>query len=189
MNAALFSGKLVRLSAEDPKTYAEHFSRWWQDSEYGRLLDMDPGRLFSPKRSQEWLEKELGKERPEMWMFGIRSLAEDRLIGFLDLDATMPHGDAFIGIGLGERSYWGKGYGSEAMRLALGFGFRVLGLRRVSLCVFEYNPRAIRSYEKAGFRHEGTERQVMQRDGQRFDIHFMGVLREEWEQHNQLEAA
>lgn len=181
MNTPVFSGSLVRLSAEDPKTYAEHFSRWWQDSEYSRLLDMDPARLFSPKRSQEWLEKELGKESPEIWMFGIRTLADDRLIGFLDLDASMPHSDSFIGIGLGEREYWGKGYGGEAMRLALGFGFRVLGLRRVSLCVFDYNPRAMRSYRKAGFRLEGTERQVIQRDGQRFDLHFMGVLRQEWE--------
>jgi RimJ/RimL family protein N-acetyltransferase len=54
-------------------------------------------------------------------------------------------------------------------------------MQRVSLNVFEYNPRAIRSYEKCGFKHEGRARQAMNRDGRRWDLIFMGCLREEWE--------
>jgi len=58
-----------------------------------------------------------------------------------------------------------------------------LNLHRVSLDVFEYNPRAIRSYEKVGFKHEGRVRQALNRDGRRWDILYMGILREEWEHH------
>jgi len=176
----IFHGKLVRLSAENPETYAEHFSRWWHDSEYGRLLDLAPGALFSPKRVKEWLEKELEKDPPEMWLFGIRALEDDKLIGFVDLSGATPHGDTFVGIGIGERAYWGKGYGTEAMKLVLRFAFAELGLHRVSLDVFEYNPRGVKSYEKAGFRMEGRVREMILRDGQRSDVFFMGVLREDW---------
>lgn len=180
MNNDIFCGKLVRLSAENPETYAEHFSRWWHDSEYGRLLDLAPGQLFSPKRTKEWLEKELEKDPPQMWMFGIRTLEDDKLIGFVDLSGVTPHGDTFVGIGIGERAYWGKGYGTDAMKLVLRFAFAELGLHRVSLDVFDYNPRGIKSYEKAGFQLEGRVREMILRDGQRADVFFMGVLREDW---------
>jgi len=86
-----------------------------------------------------------------------------------------------VGIGIGEREYWGKGYGSDAMNLILRFAFETLNLKRVSLTVFEYNERAVHSYEKCGFRPEGRLRQWMQRAGQRYDLIFMGILREEWE--------
>ncbi|MGQ0601025.1 MAG: GNAT family N-acetyltransferase, partial [Anaerolineales bacterium] len=62
------------------------------------------------------------------------------------------------------------------------YGFTELNLHRVSLGVFSYNGRAVRSYEKAGFRIEGRSRQAVSRDGQRFDDVWMGILREEWEQ-------
>ncbi len=180
MNNDIFRGKLVRLSAENPETYAEHFSRWWHDSEYGRLLDLAPAQLYSPKRTKEWLEKELEKDPPEMWLFGIRAQDGDKLIGFVDLSGATAHGDTFVGIGIGERDYWGRGYGTEAMKLVLRFAFLELGLHRVSLDVFEYNPRGVKSYEKAGFRHEGRAREMILRDGKRFDVLFMGVLREDW---------
>jgi RimJ/RimL family protein N-acetyltransferase len=82
---------------------------------------------------------------------------------------------------VGEREYWGRGYGTEAMRLVLQFAFQELNLHRVSLGVFAYNERAIRSYEKAGFRIEGRLRQGIHRVNQRWDEVVMGILRSEWE--------
>jgi RimJ/RimL family protein N-acetyltransferase len=55
--------------------------------------------------------------------------------------------------------------------------------------VFEYNPRAIRSYEKAGFRHEGRERLFLNKEGRRWDMLFMGILREEWLEKNNMHPA
>jgi len=88
--------------------------------------------------------------------------------------------DAFVGLGIGETEYWSKGYGTDVMNILLGFAFTEINLRRVSLTVFEYNPRAIRSYEKAGFRHEGQLRQFLNREGKRWDMLYMGIQREEW---------
>ena len=89
-------------------------------------------------------------------------------------------GVAFVGIGIGETDYRGKGYGTDAMRLILRYAFEALHLRRVSLDVFEYNQRAYRSYIKAGFVEEGRARQYLHRDGRRWDLIYMGILREEW---------
>ena len=89
-----------------------------------------------------------------------------------------------MGIGLGEREYWGKGYGTDTMRLAVRYAFMELNLNRVTLNVFEYNPRAIRCYEKAGFRHEGRQRQFLNRNGRRWDVLEMGILRDEWLRNN-----
>jgi RimJ/RimL family protein N-acetyltransferase len=90
-----------------------------------------------------------------------------------------------VGIGIGEREYWGKGYGKDAMRIMLRYAFMELNLHRVSLNVYEYNPRAIRSYEKAGFTVEGRQRQALNRDGRRWDMIYMGSLREEWKRLNE----
>ncbi|MCJ7660780.1 MAG: GNAT family N-acetyltransferase [Anaerolineales bacterium] len=94
------------------------------------------------------------------------------------------HGDSSVGIGIGEREYWSKGYGTDAMNVILRFAFDELNLYRISLNVFEYNQRAIRSYEKVGFVVEGREREFLRRAGRRWDMIFMGLLREEWAQKN-----
>jgi len=179
----LLSGKKVRLVAPNPETDAKHLARWALDSEYLRLLDFDPARQWSIKKHKEWLEKDLVEtEKSDNFFFMIRILAEDRLIGLVGLDGILwNQGTAWVGIGIGERDYWGKGYGTDAMCTILGYGFDELNLHRISLNVFEYNQRAIRSYEKAGFTVEGRMRQFLRRDGQRWDLIYMGILREDWE--------
>ena len=178
----IFRGELVRLSGDNLQTIAEAMSRWNRDSEYTRLLDDEPARLKSSKRIKEWLEKELEEDQHSHFFFTIRTLDEDKLIGFIGIFVTQwSHGNSWVGIGLGERDYWGKGYGTDAMRLILRYAFRELNLHRVSLGVFEYNPRAIRAYQKAGFKPEGRARKIVHRDGLRWDIILMGILREEWE--------
>jgi len=103
-------------------------------------------------------------------------------LGLVGLDGILwNQGTAWVGIGIGEREYWGKGYGTDAMRTILHYGFDELNLHRVSLNVFEYNQRAIHSYEKAGFTIEGRMRQCLRREGQRWDLIFMGILREDWD--------
>ena len=181
----IFRGNLIRLSGDDPQTLGEAFSRWNRDSEYARLLDSEPPKMKSIKSFKDWFEKEFEKGEEFHYFFTIRSLDDDQLIGFIGLFGIQwNHGSGWVGIGLGERSYWGKGYGTDAMQVVLRYAFRELNLFRVNLDVFEYNPRAIRSYEKAGFKVEGRERKVIQRDGKRWDMILMGILRDEWEELN-----
>ena len=87
-----------------------------------------------------------------------------------------------VAIGIGEADFWSKGYGTDAMGVMLRFGFTELNLHRISLTVFEQNPRGIRSYEKCGFKHEGRIRDFLLRDGKRSDMLHMGILHREWEE-------
>lgn len=177
----VLTGKLVRLSAWDPEEMSKAFPRWYRNSEFLRLLNSSPRPMFSPKAEQKWMEEEIGELSPANYFFGIRTLEENRLIGQLDLEVvSWPGRDAFVGLGIGETEDWNKGYGTDAMQILLRFAFTEVNLWRVTLTVFEYNPRAIRSYEKAGFRHEGHLRSFLDREGRRWHELYMGILREEW---------
>jgi RimJ/RimL family protein N-acetyltransferase len=181
MNENLLRGDLVRLTVEEPETLAKLEAEWLGNSEYSRLLNWDPAIRASAKTTQKWIEKQF--ERENDYPFMIRTLADDRIIGTIGLDGIYwTHGDCFVGIGLGNREDWGKGYGTDAMKIILRYAFTELNLHRVSLDVFEYNPRGVRSYEKAGFVVEGRQRGVILREGRRWDMIYMGILREEWEQ-------
>jgi RimJ/RimL family protein N-acetyltransferase len=181
MDANLLCGRLVRLTAQEPQEEAEAIAGWNADTAWWRLLASEPCNLFSGKKIAEWIQKSQEKDPPSSYSFCIRTLDDNRLIGFIGLDGDIfPHGEAFVGIGIGEREFWCKGYGTDAINVILRFGFEELNLRRVALDTFEYNPRAIRSYEKAGFVHEGRVRGYLYREGQRWDLIFMGLLRQEW---------
>jgi RimJ/RimL family protein N-acetyltransferase len=178
MNTKLFSGALVRLAVFDVEKDAECMARWNRNSEYQQLLDSGPSNLWTVQQIREWIEKNYN----DLYAFSIHTLADDRIIGNVDLNGIQwTAGDAWVGIGIGEPELWGKGYGREAMQLILRFGFEQLNLKRISLTVFEYNQRAYHSYLKLGFREEGRLRQWMQRGGERYDMIYMGILREEWE--------
>lgn len=99
--------------------------------------------------------------------------------GFFDLDHTAHSGE--IGIMIGVKSYWNKGFGTEAMLLLMQHGFETLNLHRIFLRVYASNPRAIRSYEKAGFAHEGRLRDAVYQRGNYGDVLIMSVLRPEWD--------
>ncbi len=181
----LFRGALVRFTAEDPETYAKQEVRWQRDSEFMRLAAPDPLSLSSEKKIKEDLEKRFEKgPQPERHLFSVRTLADDKLIGDLGLWVNLIHSEAWVGLGIGDRDFWSKGYGTDMMKIALRYAFLELGLQRVSLGLHEYNPRALRSYEKAGFRLEGRTRKDILREGKRTDTLWMGILRHEWLQQN-----
>ena len=77
-----------------------------------------------------------------------------------------------------------RGLGTEATRLMVGHGFEKLGLHRVSLEVYAFNPRARRAYEKVGFVAEGVLRDALCWDGEWVDATVMSILAREWEQHH-----
>lgn len=115
--------------------------------------------------------KELSPQDEETW----------KLIGtcgFFNFDKR--NACAEFGIMLGEKAYWNRGFGSEAVRLLVHLGFHTLNLNRIYLRVLETNPRAIRAYEKAGFVHEGRQRQADFRDGKYIDLLVMSILYNEY---------
>ena len=177
----LFRGELVRFTLEEPETSSKAEVRWQRDSELQRLMNTDPTQLSSEKKIKEWFDKQVEEgPKPERYSFAVRTLAEDKFIGFLGLWVNLIHSEAWVGLGINEREFWSKGYGTDMMKLCLQYAFAELGVARVSLGLHEYNPRALRSYEKCGFRLEGRTRHDTLREGRRTDGLWMGILREEW---------
>jgi RimJ/RimL family protein N-acetyltransferase len=123
----------------------------------------------------EWV-KGLGR-RQDLVAFAIRTAPAKRLIGVCQLTAINPVSrSADLQIRIGEAASRGKGLGSEAVRQLVAFGFKDLNLHRIALHVFATNTRAIKTYEKAGFRHEGTLRDAAFIDGRFVDVRVMAIL-------------
>jgi RimJ/RimL family protein N-acetyltransferase len=99
-------------------------------------------------------------------------------IGDVGLLGIHPHGRAELSVRLGEKAYWSRGYGTDAIRCLLGLAFGGLGLRRVTLITDADNARGIRCYEKCGFQHEGVLRGHRLRYGEPLDMVAMAVSRE-----------
>lgn len=87
-----------------------------------------------------------------------------------------------LGIAIGDKAYWGRGYGRDAIRVLLDYAFRLRGLRRVYLTVNGNNRRAIKAYAACGFVEEGRLRSHVWSNGEYLDLVYMGILREEWNQ-------
>jgi RimJ/RimL family protein N-acetyltransferase len=79
-------------------------------------------------------------------------------------------------ISLNDPAMVGQCYGTEATRAVVRYGFDTVGLHRISLGVYAFNPRARRVDEKCGFLHEGIERQALYRQGEWVDQHRMSIL-------------
>lgn len=178
MNNPVLSGQLVRLITLDIEEDVKLLNEWALDSEYQRLLDAGPAYRYNQKMSKEFFEKNIDG----MHMFMIQRLDDARKIGMIDLAGfNWQVGSAWVGIGIGPRELWGKGYGTDAMRIILRYGFTQLNLNRIQLDVFSVNERGLKSYEKAGFKHEGRLHGNLLKAGVRYDEVFMGILRREWE--------
>jgi RimJ/RimL family protein N-acetyltransferase len=113
--------------------------------------------------------------------FSICLLGEERSIGTVFLRGVdKVNGSGTVGIFLGDRRYLGKGYGTDALNALVDFGFGELRLERIELEVFDYNLRAIRSYEKAGFQTDAVLRRARFHRGAHHDVHLMSILRDDW---------
>ena len=175
----LFQGERVELVPSLPDD-RELMAKWSADSDYYRNLDDDPIRPMNAGYFEEWIGHPT-KQHGEHQTFMIVAKPENARIGFLGVfDIKYPNASAMFAIGIGDPAYRGKGYGREALGLMLDYAFDELGMYRVGLRVMAYNTHAIKAYESIGFVREGAQRGASWREGQRYDIHFYGILRDEW---------
>lgn len=135
---------------------------------------------MSEAAAKEKFQKWSANERDDLG-FSIETLdPEPILVGHLGLFGARPKDRcATIGIGLG-REYVGRGYGTDAVRTVVSYGFREMGLHRIQLDVAAFNTAGIRAYAKAGFVEEGRRRQAIFHDGRWYDEVWMSILDEEW---------
>ena len=175
----LLRGDKVRLTAPTSADLPS-ITRWWADADFLRLYNTAP----AAPRNEDQLSRrfDFSQTTPDVFLFAIRPLEEDAIIGLLEFDGVdWSNRTTFVSIGIGEPDYRGRGYGRDAMAVALRFAFHELNLHRVCLTVFSYNVPAIALYERLGFTREGVYREHLERDGRRYDMILYGLLRREWE--------
>lgn len=170
----IIQGQLIRLQPLT-KDMIPLFCRWFADLEVTRylVLRFPP----SPGMEAEWLERTARSDVDVVWAITV----DGRPIGSIGIHASdWRNRRASTGIMIGERSEWGKGYASEAMRLRTRFAFEELGLEKLSTWVFTENKGSIRALEKAGYKGCGLARKHEYRRGRWHDAWLGEVLREEW---------
>ncbi|MEO8246649.1 MAG: GNAT family protein [Chloroflexota bacterium] len=157
----------------------ERFVRWFADGQVTRYLALRAP--FSLAAEERWFEQMLGSQGKRDYHFVICLLEEGTPIGTAGLHGINGmEGNAEFGISIGEKAYWNQGYGTEALHAICDFGFGALRLERIYLQVYAPNKRAQRSYQKAGFVHEGTQRHALFAEGGFWDVDVMSLLRDEW---------
>ncbi len=149
---------------------------WINDQDVIRnLLNFRP---MNVQAEEEFVDKVT--RDPDLITLGIALRSDDRLIGNVALHRIQSRDrQAGFGILIGEKEEWSRGYGTEATRLIVRYGFDALNLHRIWLHVLEHNERGRRAYEKVGFRVEGVLRQSAFREGRYWDTITMGILRGE----------
>lgn len=173
----LFTGNLVRLTAPRAGD-AEQFAVWSNDSEYRRFQDSRP---VMPESEEQTTARIDSPDRRGRFEFRLRTVADDRLVGFAALlDIEWSHRQAMLAVGIADREFWGRGYGSDAVSLVLRYAFDELNLERLSLNVWSLNPRAVRAYEKAGFVRYAVLRGDTAKDGTRSDSILMAISNDQW---------
>ena len=157
---------------------AEQYCEWINDLEVIRFLSL-PSQQIGITKEKAILEDMIKRGAQ---IFAIIDKEKDELIGNCSLfDIDHLHQKAELGIFIGDKNYWGKGYGTEATKLLLDYGFNILNLNNIMLKVYSYNKRGIRSYEKCGFKVIGSRREVKIIGGKKYDEIYMDILVSEFE--------
>lgn len=167
---------------------------WLRPSERADFMD-DPPSVNDPEIAHmmglkvpvgidgaaEFAQMVLSQHGKSLWSFAVCPLGESRAVGNVSLrNIDRENGSAEMAVVMTDRAYIGRGFGTDAVNCIVDFGFGELRLERIYLQVFDYNPRAKRSYEKSGFRTDATLRRARFHRGQHHDVDVMSILREEW---------
>lgn len=176
---AMYKGKRVTLRAvelEDIPDILRHFN----DIEVRRFLHMITP--VSAEEEEKWIQSLTQQRRAcTAYVFAMELQKPKKFLGICGLlGVDSIHRSAELGIALQNKRYWGKGLGTEAIRLLLDFGFNIINLHRIYLTVFEDNLRAQRVYEKVGFTKTGRQRDAIRRFGRYFDLLSMDLLADEY---------
>lgn len=174
----LLTGERVKLTSIREADIDAIIS-WDDDIEFMHNLMSGPAYPRPEIAQREWWTERLKSK--DQYHFAIRLSETDQIVGTFHIqDIEWTNQVGWFSIGIGGADTRGKGYGTEALSLGLDFAFNSLNLHRLALGVFAFNEPAIRLYKRLGFTHEGTEREYLNRDGQRHDMLLFGMLAYEW---------
>ena len=175
-------GKRLYLSPANPDDF-EKFTHWINDNEVGIYIGQ-VCKSYSYAAEKEALEK-FSKDSN---FFIIVDEKTNSAIGSLSLmKVDHVQGSAELGIFIGDKAYWSRGYGSEAITLLLDYAFNALNLNNVMLTVKAFNERALACYKKCGFKEFGRRRKDNIIAGKRYDTVYMDILSEDFTQPSFIE--
>lgn len=160
---------LSPMNVEDAEKYVEWFSDFKVTDGIGRSSN-----LLTIEAEKEWINNEL---KGNNLNFAIVNLENNKLIGNSSImNINHKNRIAEVGIFIGDESNRNKGYGAETLNLLLDYGFNYLNLNNIMLTVKSFNERAIKCYEKVGFKEFGRRRESYFLNGKYYDDVHMDIL-------------
>lgn len=173
---AFLIGERVYLRPVEREDLA-YVRKWSNDPEIRRVTgEVTP---MTQKEAEAWFEK-LQSDESRVW-FMVALKENDLVIGEAGLLRMFhPWRTTDLSIILGEKEVWGQGYGTEAINLLMDYAFGYLGFHRIAIGVVGFNERALRFYEKVGFKREGVQRDGYYYDHEFSDFVMMSILEEEF---------
>ncbi len=170
-------GRQVYLSPINVED-AEQYCQWLNDLEVAQNLLIFRDQLSLQR--EKIILQDMIKNNSQT--FGIITQENNELIGNCSIFRINHHNrKAEVGIFIGAKNYWGKGYGTEALSLLVDYGFNILNLNNIMLETFSFNQRALKSYKKVGFREIGRRRQSIILAGKKYDEILLDILAEDFE--------
>jgi len=173
----MIKGKLINLRTLE-KNDLEQIMKWINDIEVTKYLSSF---LFPVSRPEEekYLEKMMSKNDKQKNL--VIETKEGNYIGQITLDnIDWKNRNAELVIVIGNKEYWGKGYGTDAIKTLLDHAFNQMNLYNIYLWVFDYNQRGVRCYEKCGFKRDGSLRKIHFYQGRFHNSILMSILKDEF---------
>lgn len=166
---------LSPLNVEDAEKYVEWFCDFRTTDGLG-----SSAKLMTIENEKEWI---INATKSNDFIFSIVDLENDKLIGncsIMNISQKDRMGE--VGIFIGEENNRSNGYGAEALKLLLDYGFNYLNLNNIMLTVMSFNERAIKCYEKVGFKEFGRRRECYFLNGKYYDRIYMDILASEFKE-------
>jgi RimJ/RimL family protein N-acetyltransferase len=175
--ASYLEGERLYLRPVRDTDANERYLRWIRDPDVTRYLEC----RFS-RTSRKDLRKYVADTNadPNTAFLAIVLRESDRHLGNIKLSSiNRIHGTAELGLMIGEKDCWNKGYATEAIRLVKAYAFDVLGLHKLTAGCYDANPASARAFLKAGFVREGLRREQFEYEGRRVGQILLGAARKD----------
>lgn len=175
----MYNGKLVKLRSYK-EADIERAIEFINDEEVKKLLDSNIPFPMTKWQEEEWIKsRKVGADFT--YDFAIEDLETGKYIGGCSInECDVKNRNCTIGIMIGDKEYWGRGYGSDALKVLVKFIFEEVNMNKIKLGVFSFNSRAIACYKKVGFKEEGILKNELYRSGKYYDIIQMAIFKDEW---------
>ena len=170
-------GEKIYLSPRNTNEI-EKFTKWLNDFNTTDYIGRSAN-IMTLDAEKKYFEENINKN----YNFFIVTLDNDKLIGTVGLEKyDFINRTATLGIFIGEKEYRSQGYGTEAIKLVLDYGFNYLNLNNINLDLMSFNDRALKCYQKCGFKEYGRRRKCKFINGKYYDLIEMDILAEEFKE-------